>query len=208
MNKISIEDLAKLIEYGIESRNLEYKSSTLWQDDFKAKITKSLIAMSNLRDGGRIIIGMEEQSDGSFIAKGIEEDHLESYKLDDIRDYVGGFAAPNVDFDLLVGEYKGNKYLVFLVNPFSSGPIICKKDNNVLTKGSIYIRTTDKKFSSAIISSELDMRELIEIAVDRMEQQLASRGRWVCPLPKDTVSQILPEQDKEKFIKQLEDLEN
>lgn len=49
-------ELKSYIEAGKESRHLEYKRSELWNDsNFKATITKSVLGMSNIKDGGTIL---------------------------------------------------------------------------------------------------------------------------------------------------------
>jgi predicted HTH transcriptional regulator len=66
-----------LIAIRREERNLEYEQSTTWGDKvFRVKIAKSILAMSNIRDGGHIIIGMERQADDTYLPKGMEQSHI------------------------------------------------------------------------------------------------------------------------------------
>lgn len=47
------------VEHGKEERYLEYKSAMAWgNDDTKIKVAQAMMAMSNLRDGGIIVIGI------------------------------------------------------------------------------------------------------------------------------------------------------
>ena len=58
----------ELILAGKELRNLEYKASVSWNDTaIREKIVRSMVAMSNIRDGGSIIIGVNQQTGGTFI---------------------------------------------------------------------------------------------------------------------------------------------
>lgn len=63
----------QLMEVGREERNLEYKQSTLWSREFGARLTKSILAMSNIRDGGHIIIGMKRHPDDTYIPEGMQQ---------------------------------------------------------------------------------------------------------------------------------------
>jgi len=54
-------DIAFYIQHGKEERYLEYKGSMVWtRDDTKVKIAQAMMAMSNLRNGGVIVVGMKE----------------------------------------------------------------------------------------------------------------------------------------------------
>ena len=62
---MSEKEIADIIEYPNEERHLEFKGSVSWNGEIRAKITKSIIAFANLKDGGWIVIGKEEQTDPS-----------------------------------------------------------------------------------------------------------------------------------------------
>ena len=50
------DPLVALVVQGREERNLEYKRSLNWDDkDMRAKLTKSVLGMANIRDGGAIV---------------------------------------------------------------------------------------------------------------------------------------------------------
>ncbi len=51
-----IQELVALIELRREDRSLEYKESHPWEE-LKNKIAKTTLGMSNIRDGGTIIVG-------------------------------------------------------------------------------------------------------------------------------------------------------
>lgn len=53
------EGLEKLIFLGREHRNLEYKASVAWKD-LEAEIAMTAMAMSNIRDGGTVVIGVDK----------------------------------------------------------------------------------------------------------------------------------------------------
>ncbi len=59
-------DLQYYILHGKEERYLEYKRSMIWtgNDTTKVKIAKAMMAMANLRNGGVIVVGMQERARG------------------------------------------------------------------------------------------------------------------------------------------------
>ena len=58
MNDQTFNDL---IFHGREERNLEYKSDIKWDTaQIKAKLTKTILSMCNIKDGGTIVIGVSE----------------------------------------------------------------------------------------------------------------------------------------------------
>lgn len=54
-------DISFYIQHRKEERYLEYKGSMIWNNDnTKVKIAQAMMAMSNLRNGGVIVVGMKE----------------------------------------------------------------------------------------------------------------------------------------------------
>src|SRR6266852_1111013 len=91
----------QLIAIGREQRNIEYKQSTPWSGEFRIKIIKSILAMSNIRDGGDIIVGMERQSDDTYLPRGMEPEHIDSYTSDHMGRAVAEYADPYARFELI-----------------------------------------------------------------------------------------------------------
>jgi len=196
-------ELLDLILAGRESRNLEYKQSMHWNDSrTKAKVTKSILAMSNTRDGGAIVIGEEQQPNGTFKPVGMSPTDANTFNYDDVASHVAEYADPYVNFSLAPIEYDGKKFIVIQVKEFEEIPVICKKSyGNILHRGRIYIRTR-RMPESASVSSQTEMREIIDLAIDkgirRFYQRLSRIGLTgaVPPRPRD----------EELFEKQIEAL--
>ncbi len=172
------EESKNYIEAGKEGRHLEYKRSTSWKDpNFKATLTKSILAMSNLKDGGVIVIGVEKQKDGSYIAKGIKLEHLKSFRNEDeIKMYISNFADPYVDFSIEILQNKGSSFVLIDVKEFEEIPVICKRNGlNHLKEGVIFIRTR-RHPETMQIPSQTEMREIVELAIDKGTLKLKKRG--------------------------------
>jgi len=193
-----------MIAYPNEERYLEFKRSIKWDGDIRAKITKSIMALANLRDGGFIVIGKEEQQDRSFKLVGMMQEDFDSFDEDDVKAYVYARTEPPVSFKVLKEEYDNKKFIVIEVKEFDDIPIVCKKDyDDVLHAGNIYVRSKGKPESIAI-PSDTEMRELIEIAVDKgvskYVQRLQRTGIWA---PKEEAPRA---DDEEEFKKQRADI--
>jgi len=160
--------LLELVLHGREERNLEYKTAMNWKDaETKGKICKSSMAMANIKDGGDIVIGVSEKPKGTFVPDGLSEAMADSFKHDDISSYLNGFAAPYVEFSLQTVDHAGVLFVVIRVAEFGDLPVVCRKDGpSGLRRGAMYTRTR-KKHETAEVSSEAEMREIFDLAVDK-----------------------------------------
>lgn len=159
----------ELIAVGREERNLEYKQSTSWNEKvFQAKIAKSILAMSNIRDGGHIIIGMEKQEDDTYLPKGMEEDHMDSYVSDDVARFIAEYADPYTRFTLTKEEDdSGRKYVWIQIQEFEEIPVICRRSySDILSGGKLYTRTR-RVPESAEVPGHTEMREIIDMATEK-----------------------------------------
>ena len=136
-----MKELLEYIYHGKEERNLEYKQSMPWgKKKTKEKITKAVLAMSNLKEGGTIILGVKENSDGSFDAVGMETGDIKGYRQDLVASFVNKYADPFVEITVNKVPDEGKKFVVIQVSPFRELPVICKKGSDALKQGNIYIR--------------------------------------------------------------------
>jgi predicted HTH transcriptional regulator len=160
--------------------------------------------MSNIRDGGDIIIGMEKQSDDTYIAKGMEQSHLDSYTNDNVASFISERADPYVRFTLTKQEDdSGQQYVWIRVEEFEETPVICRKSyGQTLGGGKVYTRT--RRFpESAEVPSSAEMREIIEMATEkRIRAFIQQANRAGIPLTTPTVP-TAPTAE-EAFDKQLE----
>ena len=184
-------DIAFYIQHGKEERYLEYKGSMVWtSDDTKVKITQAMMAMSNLRNGGVIVVGMKEPQRGVWEPDIMTDEQVASFTQDDTAQWVNDYAVPAVQFTVEPFFLDTNKFVIIKVREFDSVPTICRKPKQlvgreVLKKGAIYYRSSSKN-ESAPISSDEDMRELIALAMNKGVAQEIERLRvlgFVAALP-------------------------
>lgn len=164
---MTTEEFIELTQAAKEGRNLEFKRSTPWvESEFKAKIVKSILAFSNVRDGGAIVIGIERQPDSSYKFAGMLPEHLETWDEDQIASIVSNYADPYARFSMDTAPYNGKDFIVIRISPFDEIPVICKNDgHNNLRRGAIYTRTYRIPESSGV-PSQTELREILEMATD------------------------------------------
>lgn len=188
-------DLQFYIIRGREERYLEYKRSMTWtgNDLAKVKIAKAMMAMANLRNGGVIVVGMQEVSRGVWAAEGMTPQQILSFTQDDVAQWVNDYATPAVQFSIRAVEFSGKNFIVIQVQEFDTSPVICRKQKTLggenLGAGAIYYRS-NRKIESAPISSDEDSRELIGLAVDKGISRHVSRLRKVGLIPTESTKQL------------------
>lgn len=163
----SEEEFERLLALGHEQRGVEFKGPGRRSDkQFFARVARSVLGMANRRDGGRVIIGVEDKS-GVLQAVGLDASDLKTWKYDDIADSLAGYADPNVSFDLETRRRGHRSYVILHVQEFEDVPILCNKDySDVLRKGACYVRSR-RKPETAEIPSQADMRDLLELATEK-----------------------------------------
>ena len=168
------DDARTLIQAGREDRGREFKASFPWTrnaaGETMARVTKTILALSNLRDGGHIIIGVAEPAPGStdWRPVGVTAADLQSFPFDTVADFVRKYAEPYARFDLEIAEIDSSKYVVIAVEGFQEVPVICKTNyGSILAESAVYIRPRSGRPRSEPVSNYADMRELLDLAVER-----------------------------------------
>ena len=137
-----------------EDRNREYKTSFPWDRSTNgktmAKVTKTILAMSNLRDGGHIVIGVDELPNGEYKPTGMQDPHLITYSCDVIADFVKEYAEPAAEFHFDIVRVDGMSFVILSVSGFLDVPVICRKSyNDILSEGAVYVRPRSGRPRSA-----------------------------------------------------------
>lgn len=168
------EQLQDLLSLGQESRHVEFKGSMPWSAAAtKGKITKSILAMSNVRDGGVIVLGVERQNDGSYVPSGMNSADISTYDSGEVARYVQNYADPDARFAFQRLSIGGREFVVIEVNEFEEVPIVCRNNGPELTRGTLYTRTNVPE--TVPVPGETEMRELVEIAVDKGMRRFIQR---------------------------------
>jgi len=168
---MTTEELEAKLEGQTESQNLEFKGDVAW--DVKSLI-KDILAMSNLQDGGYIILGIDDKS---LERTGVSSANIETYNYDVMKDQIAPYVDPFVDFRLYCPKDKnGKNYIVIRVFPFQQIPNICRKDGADVKTGVVYYRNNNGRPQSAAVSNSNDMRDIIEVATLKMMQKKKEIG--------------------------------
>ena len=193
--------LKEFINHGSEERNLEYKGDVSWKDKSpQAKIIKTIMALSNIPDGGTIVIGVHKNGE-EYLPNGLSEKNFKTYTQDGVSEKTNEFADPYVEISVKQIIDNDSNFVIIQVKEFSDIPIICKKNGpEGLQRGGIYIRPR-RKIETVIIPSQVEMRELIRSAVDKgiisLQKRLHTLG---------ISGSVSDKRDKEKFDSQMGDL--
>ena len=164
-----------LIFHGREERNLEYKQSMGWADlATKVKIAQSAMAMANISGGGYIVIGVKKNGE-VYEPEGMQEEHANSFKQDDVITWVNEYADPYIELTVITTTRDDKSFVVIDILEFDSLPVVCKKNGQDLKRGDVYTRSR-RKYETARVGSQNEMREIIELAVDKENKRLRSRG--------------------------------
>ena len=166
--------------------------------------------MSNRRDGGLVILGVDDKT---LDAVGLNDKDLATWSNYDVLSAsVNQYTNPSVSFDLdppLI--YKSKNIIIIQVREFDEIPILCSQDYGVpsknaptLRRGACYVRSRNKPETAEIPSQE-EMRELLELAVDKGVRRFITRAQKA-GLFGLIPSAPAPQGDEELFRRQIEDI--
>lgn len=185
MKKIENNKVLELLEGARERRDLEFKQPFKWKDGkswIEECFIRALLALSNTRLGGTVVVGIEEDKAKKIIYSGLSEEELNSFEdYDKIKGQVDKFSYTPIEFEMSRGEYLGKSFLVVTVTEFEETPVICKKDGEkhgnderVLIANTIYARMKKGPASSSR-ATDAELREIIRLAADKERSQLKER---------------------------------
>ncbi|MBE0433327.1 ATP-binding protein [candidate division WOR-3 bacterium] len=170
---MTLEEFESLLESGIETQRLDYKGACNWDVDVFAK---DILALSNVRDGGYLVMGVDE-TDTGYKRTGTTTEQRRTFNIDIMKDQMNSFADPYVDFEVSFPTDRLNlQYIVVSVKEFRDIPIICKRNSRETHAGVIYFRNRNRRPESAPVSNSYDMREIIESATVKLMRRSREFG--------------------------------
>lgn len=207
MKKLAEVKIQEILQGNAESLNTEFKASfdftqNVWM---REKLIRSIFAMSNVRDGGDIVIGIKEKEDKTLDYSGVEKEHLPSFNGENLKAKVESFSSSPVNYEIGAGSLKGKDYIVIGVAEFTLNPCICRRNgehkDKILEEGAIYIRTLKDKPSSVKLSNPVDLQDFLDRITDKQITNLHKRG-W-----KHETENIVSKSDKSLFEKERKGFE-
>lgn len=165
-----MDEILELIENKQETKNCDFKDSFSWADlnrNEQCEIIKDIIAMTNTKDGGRIVIGAEDRT---FNVKGLSDEQLKSFDVTQINNLLHEYTDPKHSCSVKQVTIDDKNLIIIEVPEFTEDIIITKKDSSCFARGRIYIRTDAA--SSEMVPSNHEMRELIGRAITKKGDNL------------------------------------
>lgn len=143
-------------------------------------LVKDILGMSNRAGGGFIIIG---KKDVTGEAINCDEDIVKSFDTTKVHDKVRFHGKPEPTFNIHSGTSPaGTTAIIIHVKEFPEVPVICSqtisftedKGPPILREGALYIRSKTGNARTCEVSSEQDMRDLIDRAVLKSGKKLTT----------------------------------
>lgn len=161
------EAFEQLLALGHEQHGVEFKRGGPASDGHLfAVITRAALGMANRRDGGAIVVGVDDQ-EHTLTPVGLSLQDLATWTYDHVADKFAAYADPPFNFDVEHMQYDGKNFVVITVQEFDETPIVCKKNyERTLRNGACYVRPR-RKPETTEVPSHADMRDLIDLAVEK-----------------------------------------
>lgn len=163
----TLDELESLVKLG-EQRHLEFKESVSDKGAIR-KVVRAVAAMSNLREGGLVILGVEDKT---TTLRGLPEaDRAHWGDTDKARSTINAFVDPAV----YLRAHTVGSCVILDVDPFTRTPIIARLSKgeshqpNAIVEGALYYRSSVTT-SSAPISRLEDWNELRETLLIRTSE--------------------------------------
>ncbi|WP_150307200.1 AlbA family DNA-binding domain-containing protein [Planctomonas psychrotolerans] len=164
---LSNEEIAAFLEAGYESRAVEFKGAGSTRDSsFVATVARAAIALANQRDGGWVIIGVDEDD---IERSGLSPQQLAEWSdYDTVVDKINRFADPPLRIARAARSLPdGRDVLVLQVAEFDDIPILSARDfGSTIQRGRLYTRSFRKPESTST-HTQNEMRAVLELATQK-----------------------------------------
>lgn len=171
---VSTELLVQLLSLGHETRGFEAKGpGSAGDSHFFARVARAALSLGNLRDGGIVVIGVNDNELQSM-SPGLDSAQAASWtSFDVLSRALAEYSDPPLRFhSQLVTLPSEARVLAIEVEEFADVPHICMKGfdtdkgKTVLKRGAVYVRTRRLPETSEVASAE-QMRELLDLATEK-----------------------------------------
>jgi hypothetical protein len=202
------EELESALGTGYEGRGFELKGHGRSDDKrFLAKVARAALSMGNLRDGGHIVIGIDDAKPQEMLP-GLDEDELASWLgYDHVSARLAVYCDPPVRLDIAqVALSSGATVALLQVHEFADIPHLCALEYPaVLRKAALYARSRTLP-ETAEVASSVEMREILDLAAEkrlRAYVETAERARVRLVTGEPEAGQEAAARDQKRFESQL-----
>lgn len=176
----SRQDVEDSLRLGRESRSFEVKGpGSITDKQYVARVVRATMAMGNLRDGGQVCLGIDNDQMTAMLPGLSPVEVAEWSNYDNVSDQVARYSDPPVAFHLhRFTLSSGAEVVVLDIEEFDTDLHICKRDyQGVLQAGQTYVRPRGKPQSSQV-PSLVDMRDLHDLAIDKGVREYFRRSEF------------------------------
>lgn len=192
---VTQQDVEDSLRLGRESRSFEVKGAgSITDKQYVARVVRAVMAMGNLRDGGQVCLGIDDDQMATMQPGLSPAQVAEWTDYDNVSDQLARYCDPPVSFHLHPFTLSSDAEVIVLdVEEFDIDLHICKKDYpGVLQAGHTYVRPRGKPQSSQV-PSLVDMRDLHNLAIDKGVREYFRRSEYV-GMPFTLSTPLSPEQ--------------
>lgn len=166
---LTAEEIEAQLATGHEGTRLEVKGAHPSTDRrFLVKVARAALSMGNLRDGGHVVIGLDD-ADLAAMGPGLSPEDLASWmEFDSVSERMSEYADPPLKLHIERAELStGATVAVIEVGEFTLTPHLCARDfEDIMRRGAVYVRTR-RMPETAEIASFGEMRELLDLATQK-----------------------------------------
>lgn len=178
------DEFSVLVSASHESYSVEFKTAGLRTSGyFFATIARACLGLANIRDGGWVIIGVNE-SEGVLDLIGLDEAQRTSWiPRDAVIEGINKYADPPLQIEVYERIFEDKTFLVIEVGEFAELPVLCRTGYNeqsrgqireILRAGACYVRNR-RKPATTEIPSQTEMRELLDLAIQKGVRRFIER---------------------------------
>jgi hypothetical protein len=168
-----MDELDRLIEAGLETLGVEFKGPILWTDPgTRGKVLKAVLAMTNKRDGGVLVIGLSPDEDSDrHVLDGLEEEEAGRFNTDEVAAFVNAYSNPNIDLRVERRLTEGHHIAAIIVREFADVPAVCARDyvvegRVIVRRGKMYCRSR-RMIESTEVQDVDDLRAILDLATEK-----------------------------------------